>query len=798
MLKNYFTITWRNLARNKGYTFINLVGLAIGIASCILIFLYLQHELSYDKGFSNADRIFRVTSDVRKGDQDVKVAVAVGPIAKLLREEYPEVENATVLVNMGKNAISTEEEAFYADNIIYADSNLFSVLDFPFVAGNPVTALKNTNSIVLTQEMAHKLFGSAEAAMGKTVKYISHTLMVTGVISQQSPSHLKPDAILPLHWDEQTQYYVTDWNGMGGYNYVKLRKKEQASALQDKLSDLYQQKATSGESLAGITSAQYNLQHITDAYLDNVREYPVGEVGNITYVYIFAVIAVFMLLVACFNYVNLATARSTKRAREVSIRKVMGASRSQVIQQFLSESLLMAFVATLLALMLVELTLPLFNHVTGKQVSTIFHLNLELALAILAIILFIGIVAGSYPALFLSHFSPAKVLKSNQTPSSSIAILRKGLVILQFTISLVLIIATTVVYNQMEHVRNTNLGFNQSQVVAINIPSVGWVKQKEKLAAIKEELLTLPQVNQTTNAQQLPGEGAAAGEFIVEENKHLVKRNINAISVGYEYLDLMEIQLLSGRNFSKEIRTDANFKYIINEAAAKALGWTDAIDKQLKPAWADTAKGSVIGVVKDFNYKSLHSKIEPLVIKLDPNFGKLLVRLNANAPLASTLDDMNNVWKKHFPSYPMDYQFLDESFHQQYQAEEKMLTIFTFFAILTIIIACLGLFGLASYMAEQRTKEIGIRRVLGGTVSDIVVLLSGNFAVLVLIAFALAAPIAWYIMNLWLQDFAYRIEISWWTFFVTGITALMIAILTVSFQAVKAAVADPVKALRSE
>ncbi len=798
MLKNYLLITLRNLQRNKVYAFINLVGLSTGIAACLLIFLYLQHELSYDQHFKNADRIYRVVSDVKHGDQQIKMAAAIGPLNQLLPEEYPEVESATVLVNMGQNAIRTTEQAFYVDNIIYADSSLFSVLEFPFIAGNPKTALSNPASIVITAELATKLFGSPDVALGRSVKYIARSFEVTGVIAPENPSHIDPGAILPLHSDSQTEYYVTDWKGAGGYTYVKLRNPDQATQLQEKIKDLYKRKATPGESMAGITHANYSLQKITDAYLDNEREYPVGEVGNITYVYIFGVIALFILLIASVNYINLATARSVKRAKEVGMRKTMGASRGQIVLQFLSESMLLAIVAALIGLMLVELFLPLFTIVTGKNINTVFILNPGLGLALLAIILFIGIAAGSYPAFYLSGFNPVQVLKTNQTPKGGNALLRKGLVVLQFTVSLVLVIGTAVVYSQMLHVKNADLGFNKEQVLAVRIPSIGWVKQKEKLATVKEELRRLPQVLYASNAQQLPGDDAIPSEYLVEHDNKLIKKNINTIGVGYDYLSLMGIELSSGRGFNKDIRTDEDYKFIVNEAAARALGWTDAIDKRIKPTLDETANGSVIGVVKDYHYTSLHSKIEPLVIRLEPHFGKLLVRLHANVPLPATLAAIDDVWQKHFSGYPMDYTFLDESFHMQYQAEEKMLTIFSFFAALTILIACLGLFGLSAYMAEQRTREIGIRKVMGGTVTDIVMLISGNFALLVSIAVILAIPIAWYLMDNWLQNFAYRTELTWKLFALAGITTMVVALLTVSYHATKAALTDPVKALRSE
>ncbi|WP_299988233.1 ABC transporter permease [uncultured Pontibacter sp.] len=796
MTKNYWLTSWRNITRNRAHAAINIIGLAVGIASCILIYLFLQHELSYDQSFSDADRLYRVTSDMSLNGQAKKTALSHGPMAQTLTEEYPEVEQATFLLQMGQNSLRSNENALTV-GISYADSNFFKVLPFPFVAGDPASALQNPFSVVLTEALARKYFGSADSALGKPLTYIARTFLVTGVISHPQPSHLQIDAVLPLHYDTNTEYMLNQWQMVGGYTYLKLFKAEQAGALMSKLPELYNRKAKPNQQMDGIAVTGYSIQPITDAYLDKDLEYPVGEVGNITYIYIFGVIAVFILLIAAINYINLATARSAKRSKEVGLRKTIGASRSQLVKQFLAESFMLTLIAVVVALAIVELILPLFNSLTERNIDTIFILKPEVGLFILGIVIFVGFMAGGYPALYLSGYKPVEALKANATPNSGNARLRKALVVLQFTISLILIIGTVVVFNQMQHLKDVNLGFQKEQVISVKIPSIGWVKQKEKLALLKKEMLELPQIAYTSSAQQLPGEDALTSDFQVEINHKMVTRTINHIGVDYSYIDLMGIKLAEGRGYSREIRTDETHSYLINEAAAREFGWTDALDKRIKLP-DDTLTSKVIGVVKDFNYKSLHSKIEPLIIRLEPHFGRLLTRVNAEANLSATLADMDKVWKKHFPEFPMDYQFLDESFQQQYRAEEKMLVIFTYFTILTIVIACLGLFGLSAYMAEQRTKEIGIRIVLGSSVSEIVLLLSRSFALLVLIAIIVAIPIAWYSMDKWLQNFAYRIEISWWVFVTTGLAAMTIALATVSYQAMKAALADPIKALRTE
>jgi len=797
MLQNYFKVTIRNLVRNKVYSTINIAGLAIGISSCILIFLYIQHELSYDKSFKNSDRIYRVVSEIHSNGQEMKWAISPGPLGPVMATEYPEVEQMTRLIGGGKQAVRFGNKVFYIDNVYTVDSTFFSVFDYPFVAGNPETALQEPNSVVVTEEVAQKFFGGAMSALNKLLKISNKSYKVTGVIALQGASHLKPDILIPLasRGKSYLQNLDTGWGQYVGYTYLLLHDSEQAASLQEKLSDFFERKIK--ENPSDPLNVIFHLQKLPNIYFQNEWQMQVSETGSLSYLYIFAAVAIFILFIASINYINLATARSAKRAKEVGMRKAIGAYRSQIIFQFLSESLFLSLLATILALVIVELTLPAFNVITEKNIASEYLLNPELILAILALILFIGVVAGSYPAFFLSHYKPTEVLKSNNTPRGGNSMLRKSLVVLQFTISLVLIIGTVVIYSQMLFLRNANLGFNQEQVLALDIP-ISNQNYHEKLAQLKNELLKSPQVVQTSTVQNLPGQQTSMSDFDLEIDHKTETKNLNVINVGYHYLNLMDIKLVAGRNFSEDMPTDKDHAYIINEAAAKEFGWVEPIGKEIRFNAKDSTSGKVIGVIKDYNYKSLHTKVEPLVLYLWPNNGYLLARINTSVNLSSTLKDIEQVWQKYYPDYPMEHHFLDESFQQQYRAEEKMLTIFGYFAGLTILIACLGLFGLASFTAEQRNKEIGIRKVLGSSVSGIVILLSKNFALLVLIAIMLAIPIAWYGMNKWLQDFAYRVELSWWIFALAGLVAMAIALLTVSYQALKAAVADPVKALRTE
>ncbi|OKL38859.1 ABC transporter permease [Pontibacter flavimaris] len=802
MFANYLKIAVRNLLRNKVYSAINIVGLAIGVASCILIFLYVQDELSYESNFSKSDRIMRVVGEaIFEGHQD-NFAVTALPLQDAVRE-FPEAEAVTQYFSAGRQTIWYNDQSFNEEDLLFADSAFFHVFDYEMVAGNPATALSSPRQIVLTEELARKLFGSAEQAMGQVLRFSRDSYTVSGVYRDPGHSHIAASGLLSritvdarLRDDEQGNH----WLNLNYFTYVLLADKSQAAALQDQLNTLANTVVNPWIKESKL-SARMNFiaQPLQDIHFDTHFQHDLTPHGNISYIYIFAAVAVFLLLIASINYMNLATARSAKRAKEVGLRKVVGANRSQIIRQFLGESVLLTLIAVLLALALVQIFIPSFNNLTEKNFSSDFFLQWEFLLLIAAIVLLVGVVAGSYPAFFLSAFKPAEVLKSDKQPKGGSAILRRALVVVQFSISLIMIIGTIVVFTQMHFLKNSDLGFNKEQVLVIDVPG-GDSTLVQRLPVIKQKLLQNPNVLQVSNSYSIPAEAMNRTLMLVEQEGKMVEKTFDIMAVDYDFIPLMGVGMQAGRNFSRDIKTDEKAGVIINEAAVKWLGWADPIGKklQLSDDGANDGNARIIGVVKDFHVSSLHSSVQPIAIVLAPESpGYLLARIAA-ADQASTIRFVEQQWSAFDPRHPMEYFFLDEHFDAQYRAEEKMLTVFGYFAGLTILIACLGLFGLASFTAEQRTKEIGIRKVLGSSVSGIVMLLTRDFALLVCLAIVIASPIAWYGMSKWLQDFAYRIDLSWWIFALAGASAMAIAIATVSFQAIKAAIADPVKAIRTQ
>jgi putative ABC transport system permease protein len=799
MLKNYIRIAVRNLLRHKVYSAINIFGLAIGIAACLLIFLYVQDELTYEKHFQKSERIFRVANDINLQGQTDKFALTPLGLAPALKKDYPELEEAIRLMPIGKQTVWYEEKAFNEENLFFADSNFFKVFTYDFVKGNPETALREPKTIVITEAMAEKYFGNAENAMDKVLQFSRNPHKVTGVIKDPKHSHIQVTALLSLSsLDKQAQQvYLQDWFRVSTLTYVLLRDPGQREAFAGKLDGFYQKYLAPWIKENKLSaSVKYHLIPLEEIHFNTDFTYDISPSGNKAYVYVFGFVAVFILLIACINYMNLATARSAKRAKEVGLRKVVGANRLQLIRQFIGESVFITFLAILVALALVELLLPYFNSLTEKEFSLTYFSNPAILLALLVIVLFVGLAGGSYPAFFLSGFKPVDVLKTDKSPRGSNALLRRALVVTQFTISLIMIIGTIVVFSQMQFLKNTPLGFNKEQVVVIDVPG-GDTTLVNKLTTIKQEFLQNPAIKMVSNSANIPGAQMGRLLFLAEnQDNKMEEKTMSSMFIDYEFLDLMQIKLASGRNFQKDLRSDDTAAFIINETAAKFMGWKEPLGKRIEMGLG--YNGRVVGVVKDFHFTTLHNKIEPLAMVLAPKTqGYLLLRV-ASEEMPATISFIEQKWKTFDPRHPMEYFFLDENFNKQYRAEEKMLTVFGYFAGLTILIACLGLFGLASFTAEQRTKEIGIRKVLGSSVSEIILLLSKDFAWLVLIAILLASPLAWYGMHHWLQDFAYRTEIKWWFFAVAGFSALAIAMLTVSFQAAKAANLNPIKALRSE
>ncbi|HRP54864.1 ABC transporter permease [Agriterribacter sp.] len=803
MLKSYFKTAWRNLRRNRLFSFINILGLAIGIATCFIIMLYVQSELSYDRFHKNAGDIARIIFQAEINGGKINESVVMAPVAATMKKDFPEVMEATRIVDNGKPKIRLGNKIFRDDRAAFVDSNFFSFFTFPFIEGDTKRALTTPNSVVLTKSTALKFFDK-EQAIGQTIRFNNDsTVYSVTAVMEDIPAHSHFHFDIFLSMMNLRDANSDSWMSGGFHTYLLLKPGTNQQKIQARFPDMVarymgpQIQKGMGLSLEQFRSKGnklgFVLQPLTAIHLhsDTSNEFEPG--GNATYVYIFGGVAFFMLMVACINFINLSTAGASKRAKEVGIRKVAGSGKLQLIRQFLSESLLITFFALLMAFVLLQLALPWFNDISGKQLS--IGLNPVLAFIVLGLI--VGLAAGIYPAFYLSSFKPVVVLKGKPAGNNKNFALRSGLVVFQFFISVTLIIGTIVVYQQMKYIQNKDLGYNKNQV--ITIPNSWALGANQKV--FKQQMLQDPRVLSATMSWYKPTEPNNYNNALAYPagNDNLIVSGVNYY-VDDQYIPTLGMQMISGRNFSQDFPTDSG-AIILNETATKALGWTaeTAIDKtvirQNSPK-GDNFSFHVIGVVKNFNFKSLHEAISPLYMTLQPEGGLIFKVTNSDIP--GLLADMKTRWDSYNTEEPFTFSFMDDYFNKAYATEQKTGTILNIFAVLTIFVACLGLFGLATFTAEQHTKEIGIRKVLGASVTQVTQMLSKEFLKLVLIASLIAFPVAWWGMNKWLQSFAYRIDISWWVFAIAGLAALAIALLTVSFQAIKAAVANPVKALRSE
>lgn len=797
MIKNYLKIAVRNLKKYKAYSFINIFGLTMGMACCILIMLYVQDELSYDRYHEKADRIFRlVDSFDNQGELSRDFALSSAPFAPTLKRDFPEVEDAVRIFMGRRRMVSYQEKKFYEDNLFFVDASIFKIFTFPLLKGDPLTALQAPNTIVISQHIAARYFGGDEA-LNKTLKINDQDFLVTGIMQEMPKnSHFYANMFASLKTQEQIpsiqERYFRSWARHEFYTYLLLQEGYDYKKLEAKLPGFIEKYAAPQiKTILGSTLSS-QLQPLTSIHLHSHRQMEISPTSDIKNIYIFSVIALFILIIACVNFMNLATARAVNRSREVGLRKVVGANRYQLIQQFLGEALLFTMVAMILAMVLVYVTLPLFNSLTGKSLTADYFHNLILLGSILVILLFVGITSGSYPAFVISRYQPANVLKRFNKVGSSKNFLRKGLVILQFSISVILIISTIVVLIQLDFLRNKKLGFNKEHVVVVPIRSHSIRKNYE---AVKAELQQNPNIINSTITIGVPG-GVVAGDaiqLITKDGKKTI--TLRMIYTDHDYIKTMGMEILAGRDFSQAMSTDLNEAFIINEAAVRQLQLEDPLSTQFE--WGEK-KGKVIGVIKDYQFQSLKEEINPLVIHIWPyNTFVFAIRISPeNIP--ATLSFIENTWKKLDPAHPFEYTFMDETFDKLYRSEEKLSQIFSVFSILAVFIASLGLFGLALYMVEQRTKEIGIRKILGASLGKIFILLSKEFAVLVLIANLAAWPTAYLLMRQWLQNFAYRIDIPAWIFISSAGIAFVIALLTISYQAIKAAMANPIDSLRYE
>lgn len=805
MIKNFFVVAFRNLTKNKGYTALNILGLSVGLTCFAFIALWVKDEMSYDKFNTKADRIVRIVGKVTTEAETFDHAVTSVPMAKALQEDFPEVEN-TVRIDKNEAIVRYGGKQFSEDKILLTDPSFFDAFSYTLSAGDQRTALNEPFNIILTASMAKKYFGN-EDPLGKSLMILLYDstkrgalYKITGVIPDPPKNaHFGFNFLASFKTLEKAEpESITEdgWGSNGYYTYMLLKDKNDISKLEAKL-PAFIERHLGKKMKEWKMRYDYTLQPLTSIHLHSSnRRYEIEPTGSMQYIFIFSTIGIFILLIAGINYMNLATARSAQRAKEVGIRKTLGAGKAELVFQYLAEAIIVSLVSLIVSFLFCQLLQPVMEQLTGKSISIFSEKGLLLFLAGIAVLLGIG--SGLYPAFFLTAYKPVNVLKgSMQSPVTGVW-LRKALVITQFTISVVLIAGILVVNSQLSYIQHKDLGYKKDALLALKVNGSGDVVKE--FLAFKNALLSNPLVSGMTTSNSLLGSGLGnSGATTVNGEGKSITTSIYRLKVDQDYVNVHGMKMIAGRNFSNNIIVDTG-SYIINEAAVRSLGWVSAENAINKPFSMGGDGGKIIGVIKDFHFNSLQHAVEPLVIvpRMPTNgFSQVTMRIDMNNA-AAVLKLLEENWKKYFPAYNLEYSFIDKKLQEQYKSEEKFSKFFLYFSVLSLLIACLGLFGLTAYATQQRTKEIGIRKVLGASVKGIVTLISKDFLKLVLVASFIAFPLSWWVMNKWLDDFAYRIHIEWWVFVVAGCVALFIALLTVSFQAIKAAIANPVKSLRTE
>jgi putative ABC transport system permease protein len=825
MLRNYFKTALRNMTRNKVSSFINIAGLSIGIACALLIVMFIQNELSYDRFHKDANRIYQVTIDGNFNGQEFRGGNVGAPVGAALANNFPEIETYTrfyspndVVVRYESNG--TAQKFFTEKNVLAVDSNFLQVFDFKLLKGDAATALMQRGSVVITKDIANKYFNDEEA-IGKTLllgedkKPFTVTAVLKNIPSQSS---LRFDFLTPVADYPVVKRFTWSWIWRQMVCYVKLKpnvKNDEAGirALEAKFPAMVRVEAASAFKRIGKPFDEFlkkggkwdlKLLPLTRIHLhsDGIFMPNIHHISNIKYVYIFGCIAIFIVILACVNFMNLSTARSGKRAKEVGVRKVAGSSRPQLIKQFLAEALLYSIIATFLAVLIAMLLAKPFSTITGEPIDVARAFTPGIWLFVIALTIVVALLAGSYPAFYLTSFNPASVLKGNNLFKSGkgTTFIRNGLVVFQFTISTIMIIGTIVVFRQLNFFRTSNVGFSRENVLVItNSNRLG-----ESEESFRQTISQLSGVSSASITTSMPAGFLFGDSYQFEpdgNDKTVSEVDLTSYIVDYDFIPTLQIKMLQGRNFSKDFSD--SLSVIINEEAVKQIGWKDPIGKWLDYPGGNNERYQVIGVMKNLNVQSMHTPITPFALfhstsnSYDLGVTHILARIKPG-DISNTISLLENKWKSFVSGEPFDYNFLDAAFDAQYRSEQRVGSLFSIFSTLSIFIACLGLFGLCAYIAERRTKEIGVRKVLGASVQSVVVLLSKEFVRLTLIAAFIAFPVAWWAMNKWLQDFAFRINIGWDVFLIAGLCTLLVALVTVSFQAVKAALANPVKSLRTE
>ncbi|MDB5091134.1 MAG: FtsX-like permease family protein [Mucilaginibacter sp.] len=790
MIKNYLKVAWRNLLRNKSHSFINIAGLSVGLACSLLILLWVQNELSIDGFHKNSNRLFTVYGVVHNNHKINGTYDTPGILADEMKKVIPEVEYATGM-GFGESSVFRVGDKTLKINGNSAGADYFKMFSYPLLQGSAQTALNSPAAIAISRKMAEQFFGSPENAMGKTLRYQNSKNFMVSAVFENLPKNVSQRFEFLTNWEAflTNNPWAREMGNTGPPTYVMLRKDANAALVNKKVTNFYDLYFHVNRK-ASPYYVDLALQPFAESYLHNNLDNGKPDGGRIEYVRLFSIIAIFILLIACINFMNLTTARSVKRAREIGVRKVVGALRSSLIWQFISESLLITAMAVVVSLVLLILLLPLFNQVTQKQIELPFN-QASFWIKLVLITLITGLISGSYPALFLSSFNPVKVLKGTLKLDSGTTMFRKGLVVFQFVLSVILITGTIIVSRQMSFVQSRNLGYDKENLVLVVME--GELESKYQL--LKNELLNTSNIQSVSRVSAPPTDTYGSTGAVYWTGKDTTNvAMFTQMGVGYDYLKTMKMSLLAGRDFSKDFPMDTA-NYVLNESAIKETGYKDPIGQ---PFTLFGKRGKIIGVVKDFHFHSMHTAIGPMVFKYGENVpGSVLIRTQPGRT-REAVTVIESLCKRLNPAFPPSYYFVDQQYQNLYQNEQIINKLSNAFAFLAIFISCLGLLGLAMFTAEQRIKEIGIRKVLGASVRSLFGLMSKEFLLLVIIALFIATPLTWYAMNKWLQGFAYRTPVQWWVFVISGGLIILIALATVSFQAIKAALINPIKSLRSE
>jgi len=795
MFKNLLKISLRNLYKDKTYSAINIFGLTIGITCSLFLLLYILDELSFDRYHKNADNIYRIISNIKEPDNAFTWTSTQIPLADELDDNYPEVENAVRFIGQGRTLYKIGDKQFPEERFFLTDSTVFDMFSYKFIAGDPSTALDNSFSIVLTETTAKKYFPSVQNALGESIQnQQGETFKITGILQDVPPnSHFKFDALISRNTMPKLQ---GSWGSFMVFTYIQLPANYNLNKMQASLDKIIVEKVNPIFERMGI-KVKYELQPITRIHLYSKIDDEAEAGGDIAYIYIFGAVGIFMLVIACINYMNLATARSANRAKEVGIRKVMGSQKNQLVYQFLSESVVMALIALALSLVLIFGLLPYFNMLAAKTLSFNYVFQPAVIWSLVAIVIFTGLVGGSYPAFYLSSFNPVNVLKGKLSVKGGSVIFRKSLVIVQFALGIFMLISTFIVFDQLQFLRKKDLGFDKEQLMRLELSGK---EQFEKAPVLIDALKKRPEVDIAGMANASPGQGISKNIFQVEDSEgKMVERGVDLYFADYDFVKTMRMSIVQGRDFSHNIPSDSLHGLLVNESMVKRMGWKDPIGRRFTTGRQNEIEKTVVGVVKDYHQRSLYEPIEPLIIILGARNNYVFIRTTPGE-MSKTLSSIEAAWKEVYPNDPFGYSFVNQDLDAQYRADQKRSQLFTAFSFLTVFIACLGLLGLAAFTTEQRTKEIGVRKVVGASVRSLVVLVSKEFFILVALGMILAFPAAWYFTNNWLQNFSYRIEVTneWSTFLLSALLAFIITLLTVGFHVVRAAVINPVRSLRDD